>query len=84
MDTWLKRLPPEIRSKLTVREADPRKEVDRIHSEFVSTLTPQQRWLVAAGIPVMFTPQQQAILQKLDPYLEGLTPEQVRALAFYD
>jgi hypothetical protein len=84
MDTWLKLPPPERRSKLTVREADLRRELDRIHNEFVSTLTLKQRWLVAAGISVAFTPEQQAILQKMNPYLEWLTPERVSALAFYD
>jgi hypothetical protein len=84
MNAWLKLPPPVKGSKLAVREADARRELDRIHNEFVSTLTPQQRRLLSAGIQVTLTTQHQEILHEMEPYLEGLTLDQIKRLALYD
>jgi hypothetical protein len=65
---------------------DPRKELSRIQNEFVATLTPEQRRLhmVGALSEEMMSPQQIAILKKMDPYLEGLTLKQTKQLALLD
>jgi hypothetical protein len=78
-----RRLPAKL-VRMT-QDADPRRELDRIHNEFVSSLTPQQRRLAAGVLTgTMCTPRQQEILHKMDPYLDGLTLEQVNRLAVYD
>lgn len=61
-------------------------ELNLLHHELESTLTPRQRQLLAVGAltPEMCTPQQIDILKKMDPYLEGLTPEQAGRLGAMD
>ncbi len=51
-----------------------------------ASLTPKQRQLAVVGAlkEQMLTPAQLEILKKMDPYLEGLTPEQCRKLAIID
>jgi hypothetical protein len=59
------------------------KELNRLHHELVATLTPNQRQLLAAGAltPEMCTPQQLEILNKMNPYLEGLNLQETANLA---
>lgn len=61
-------------------------ELRRLHHELESTLTPKQRQLMVVGAltPQMCTPDQIKILERMDPYLEGLTIEQAKQLAVID
>ena len=61
-------------------------ELRRLSHELESTLTPKQRQLIVVGAltEAMCTPRQIEILKRMDPYLEGLTPEQARQLGVMD
>jgi fumarylacetoacetate (FAA) hydrolase family protein len=57
-----------------------------LHQEFEATLTDSQRQLIASGglSAELLTPGQIEILRKMEPYLQGLTPEQIRLLGLQD
>ena len=61
-------------------------ELRRLHNELESTLTPTQRRLLAVGAlnTQMCTPQQIQILERMTPYLEGMTVDQCRLLGVMD
>jgi hypothetical protein len=61
-------------------------ELRRLYRELEPTLTPKQRELMVVGAlhPSMLTPTQLEIVKKMEPYLNGLTPEQSRQLGMLD